>query len=374
MKILLGFNMKGKPVYIERLAHIVTTGLTGEAGKTTTQEAIITRSGLRALIFITKPGEKCFKSAPRIPLFFKERSDWRFVESLLDSTLREKVERQPGVRTAIIKTCSGTKSLKEILKNVLDVLGKARKDSFKEGVYTNLAEYLRIVVPQIEKLNFSRELKLGNNTNVIDLEDLPTEMQQLIVASCLQELSTKKWRDLIANIPEAWKMAPQGRGSPVKIALEAYVRQGAVLNKWLMTDTQDIGGVDKIPLRNAGIWLLGRQMDEREVKRTLGEIPLSPGNKPKAHEIMRLKKGHFYAVLGDKVELTYVLPVGMDEKTGKAVALGQLTPEEAWEEVQEQVVRGLSPPVEPLVSEPPKEPEISLEMWTRLEKLEVMLK
>lgn len=330
-KILLGLNAEtGEEVYIHKMRHMVTTGLTDASGKTTAQEAVMTRSGMRGLVFITKPGEKCFQSAPRVPLFFRERSDWRFVEGILSSSLREKVERQPGMRTAIIKTCRGTRGLKDVLANVERALTHVRSDSFIEGVYTNLAEYLRIVVPEIERLQFSRELRLAEGVNVMDLEDLPTEMQQLIIASCLDELSKKAWRDLIVVIPEAWKSVPQTRGSPVKVTLEAYVRQGAVLNKWLIIDTQDIGGVDKTPLRNAGIWLLGRQMDEREVKRTLGEIPLPLTSKPKPHEVMRLPLGHFYAVLDDRVILTYILPAGIPAEVGREVVRKKISVEDVW--------------------------------------------
>jgi hypothetical protein len=55
--ISLGFEVAtGAPVAIP-LKHLAITGQTQEAGKTTALEALITRSGLRALTFVTKRGE-----------------------------------------------------------------------------------------------------------------------------------------------------------------------------------------------------------------------------------------------------------------------------------------------------------------------------
>jgi hypothetical protein len=55
--IFIGFEIKtGKKVEIP-LAHLIVTGITTLSGKTTTIEALIKRSGLRAIIFKTKVGE-----------------------------------------------------------------------------------------------------------------------------------------------------------------------------------------------------------------------------------------------------------------------------------------------------------------------------
>src|SRR5207244_2772979 len=58
--IPLGFEVgPGTPVAIP-LKHLAITGQTQEAGKTTALEALITRSKLRALTFVTKRGEGAF--------------------------------------------------------------------------------------------------------------------------------------------------------------------------------------------------------------------------------------------------------------------------------------------------------------------------
>ncbi len=73
--IHLGFEVgSGNPVQIQP-SHIIVTGLTQQSGKTTTLEALITRSGLRAIVFRTKPGEKGFNAGSLAAPYFKEHAD-----------------------------------------------------------------------------------------------------------------------------------------------------------------------------------------------------------------------------------------------------------------------------------------------------------
>src|SRR5215469_15789180 len=52
--------------------HLAVTGQTQESGKTTTLEALITRSGLRAVAFITKRGERSFRVTNPVPAYFRQ--------------------------------------------------------------------------------------------------------------------------------------------------------------------------------------------------------------------------------------------------------------------------------------------------------------
>lgn len=64
-RILLGFEVgTGKEVQM-RLHHTVVTGMTQLSGKTTTLEAIISRSGKRAIAFKAKRGEEGFNAYTR---------------------------------------------------------------------------------------------------------------------------------------------------------------------------------------------------------------------------------------------------------------------------------------------------------------------
>ncbi|MDD4986662.1 MAG: hypothetical protein PHQ43_12955, partial [Dehalococcoidales bacterium] len=103
--ILLGFEVgTGLPVYIP-LHHLAIFGMTQLSGKTTTLEALITRSGLKAIAFITKRGEAGFTNCHLVTPYYKPRADWQFVEGLVNVALGEKVKYEPGMRWAIMQVC-----------------------------------------------------------------------------------------------------------------------------------------------------------------------------------------------------------------------------------------------------------------------------
>jgi hypothetical protein len=85
--IPLGYELgSGKRVSIP-VNHTVVLGQTQLSGKTTTMEAMVTRSGLRAIGFITKPGEKSFRLQTSIPAFFSESTQeeyWKHIVAMLE--------------------------------------------------------------------------------------------------------------------------------------------------------------------------------------------------------------------------------------------------------------------------------------------------
>ena len=80
--IHLGYEVgTARPVAIP-LAHMAVTGMTQRSGKTTTLEALVTRSGLRAIAFVTKRGERSFTAGNPLAPYFRDRADWQFTEAL----------------------------------------------------------------------------------------------------------------------------------------------------------------------------------------------------------------------------------------------------------------------------------------------------
>lgn len=117
------------------------------------------------------------------------------------------------------------------------------------------------------------------------------------------------------------------RSTPVKYFAEAFIRKGASVGNYLWVDSQDIAGIDKTPLRQCDNWILGRQKDVREVRRTREEIFK---NTPTEREIMTLKVGYFYACIGNDVHLVYVQPSWLSEEIARKVALGQIPVEDVY--------------------------------------------
>jgi len=321
-KILLGFEVpSGEPVFLS-VHHLAIFGMTQLSGKTTALEALISRSGLRAIAFKTKRGEAGFTRFNLVIPYYKPRADWQFVEGLVNVALGEKVKYEPGMRYAIMKVCKGRKDLREIRQAAVDLAKESRRE-FMKSVYEKLAAYLDIVVPELEKWRFSEQLELQEGVNVMDLSGMRLETQHLVIASTI-EYAFSYLDHVVVIVPEAWETLPQGKMTPVKWVAQQFIRKGAAIGNYLWLDSQDIGGIDKTPLRQCDNWLMGRMKEAHEVERILKQLL---GLKVPKEEIQTLPLGHFYAAIGNEVKKVYVLPAGVPQDVGAQVAHGELAPE-----------------------------------------------
>ena len=353
MDILLGFEVgTGLPVHIP-LHHLAIFGMTQLSGKTTALEALITRSGLEAIAFITKRGEAGFAKGNLVPPYYKARADWQFVEGLVNVALGERVKYEPGMRWAIMKVCEGRKSLREVHKGAGEMVREAKRD-FLRSVFEKLTAYLEIVVPELEKCVFSDRLNLTAGVNVMDLSNMRLETQHLVIASTIEHIF-QTLDHIVVIVPEAWETLPQSRMTPVKWVAQQFIRKGAAIGNYMFLDSQDIGGIDKTPLRQCDNWLMGRMKEAHEVERILKQLL---GMKVKAEEIQTLPLGHFFAVVGNQVKKVYVLPSKVPEVVGVKVAIGALTPEAVRDEYLKKV------------EEEVKESADLTDIWAWIERLE----
>jgi hypothetical protein len=97
------------------------------------------------------------------------------------------------------------------------------------------------VVPEIEKIEWAHGVDLQEGVNAVDLTDLSLEMQHLVIRSTISWVLNRE-KNTVVVIPEAWKFIPQGRGTPVKLAAESFIRQAAAMGNYLWLDSQDLGG------------------------------------------------------------------------------------------------------------------------------------
>ena len=341
MNIVLGYEVgTGRPVTVP-LKHTAVLGQTQESGKTTTQEAMIIRSGLRAVAFITKRGEKSFRLSKPIPAFFRESISgpfWKYVSTIVEGALELKLGFQERgylmmlceENKKTVTTGTGKKKRQEIIyewgdaKSLADLQNnlKVAKNQLRgtaKMICIQLAEYLSQVMPEIVRAKFSDTLNLSAGINVMDIAKLSVPLQALVIRSTI-EWVLRHERNTVVVVPEAWKFIGK-KSTPVKAAAEQFIREGATLQNYLWLDSQDLRGVDPLLLRSIGVWIFGVQRERNEVANTLDSIPDLP--KPQAADIMRLKKGQFYAAFGDTCVLTYVRPAGMGEEHAKAIARGE---------------------------------------------------
>jgi len=324
-KIRLGYEVgTGEEININP-SHLIVTGLTQKAGKTTTLESLIKRSGKRAVVFRTKIGEKSFLQGTIIPPYFKDRSDWQFIQGLVESTIKEKL--RSFERAKIIQMCkkAGDNSLLGFKKKVDERLLESKLNNFEKDILTNIQAYLEIVLPKLQTITFSNELELVEGLNIIDLERFSrdSEVQSLIIRSVVEEV-LYNFKDVIIVIPEAWKFIPQERGSPCKAIIEEFIRQGATNENYIWIDAQNLTAVDKQPLKQVSEYILGYQSEPNEVKKTLDSIPLPKAQKPKPDDIMRLGTGIFYLATREKTIKVYIQPFWLDDNRAKKIAKGKL--------------------------------------------------
>ncbi|HEY3972354.1 MAG TPA: hypothetical protein VGM18_05070 [Candidatus Sulfotelmatobacter sp.] len=315
--VLLGYKVgSGEPVTIP-LRHLCVTGQTQEAGKTTALEALIARSGKKAIAFVTKRGEKSFESGRKIPPYFQERVDWEFVESILEAIMRQKMKFE---RAWIVRATRGAHTLADVRLNVATAMEKAKR-GLDADVYMMLGEYLDKILPLLARLPKADRIDLQPGLNVMDLRQYPEELQMLIVSSSVRWVHQRE-DEVITVLPEAWKFAPQGRNTPVIVEVRKIAREGAGLKNYLWIDSQDIAGVEKEILRGAAVWLLGVQREANEIERALKSIPKGI-KRPDAGEIPRLGLGEFFACWGQHVEKVYVQPAWMYADDARSIAMGE---------------------------------------------------
>jgi hypothetical protein len=313
--IHLGFEVGTGEIVEIPLLNLAVTGQTQQSGKTTTLEALVSRSGVRALTFVTKRGESAFTDARRIQPYFRDRADWQFVTSIIDATLQEK---NKFLRSWIMKICRTTRTLEEVQAAVRHALKTAK--GINEGVYTQLDAYLDLIVPEIRRTPLAPTLELGPGLNVMDVSASPTPMQMLFIQSAIDWVNEHESNTIVV-IPEAWEFVPEGKSSPVKASATTLVRKGSGIGNHVWLDSQDMAGVDKVLLRGCPVFLIGVQREANEIKRTLSNIPASI-KKPTAAAVATLERGQFYACWGNHAIKTYVQPAWMSGEDAQYVARG----------------------------------------------------
>jgi hypothetical protein len=319
--VLLGFEVgTGREIRIP-LAHTFVSGQTQQSGKTTALQAIVARSGRKALAFITKRGETF--EGRRIRPFLPREGDqpihWRMVETLLAGALEQRALKFE--RLQIINASKGARTLEDVQGNVRRLLAKS-KDGRNREVYTLLDEYLELVLPQMRALQASDVLDLAPGLNVMDLSTIGAQTQAMVIRAALERINHHETH-VLTVLPEAWEFAPRDRSAPAKFEAEAMARKGAApaVRNFLLCDSQDIAGVSPTVRQACSVWLIGVQRELNELKRGVQMMPAGT-KRPKADEVATLELGQFFACWSTHAVKVYVQPAWMDNKEAHAIATG----------------------------------------------------
>jgi hypothetical protein len=319
--IHLGYETgTGKPVAIP-LAHMAVTGLTQKSGKTVTMESLIDRGDLRAVVFVTKPGEKSFTKGRKILPFFKERADWEYVKELLEARRNESLSKWDGY---LMRVCKHARTLQGVRDNIEDELPKKR--SVRPSHYEVLAGYLDLLIPELNRVDYTDKLELEHGVNIMDLTELSDDMQSLVIRSTIEHIH-KKEHNTVLVMPEAWKFIPEGGRSAVFQALQALVREGATNGNFVWIDAQDLAIVSKRILKSVSVWILGKQQEANEVARTINHLIEPLHIRPDV--IKSLGIGQFLVCGEGVTRKVYVQPWWLGELDALAIAKGEESVETA---------------------------------------------
>ena len=350
--ILLGYELAtGRAVRIP-LRHMAVTGITQMSGKTTTLEALINRSGLRAVTFITKRGEGSFggdTASRTIPAYFRPGCGWQEVVELLEVCTGKRVS--DGMLPYVMRACNGLQLAGAKQKNKageVDIRCDKCGTAHFEGVPCasiaprNLAEvaanlnrleaeadgkaeanrllllcgYFTLTLAQVELLPTAGQLELHSGLNCMDLSAYPVALQALVIAATLDHINQCE-AGVVVLIPEAWQFIPREGHTACKAAVERMARKGACLDNYLWIDSQDLAGIDIVARKAVSCYLLGVQREANEVQRTLKHLPADV-RKPSARGIMELRRGEFWAAWDAELHPVYVQPAWLDDDPERA--------------------------------------------------------
>jgi hypothetical protein len=320
MQILAGYEIgTGRAVHIP-VTHMASTGQT-QFGKTTAQEALVERSGMRAVVFLTKRGESAFQFGRQIDPYFKERYDWRYVKALFEQTTGYS---QNDKEVEIMELCNGVRSLGgvwERIKRRLNAEFNDKKDEWtfdpkgKVGkrelsILKRMHFYFASIIPELAEIPRSNRLELKKGVNIIDMRAYHHNVQEMLMANAFEWVYEEE-QNTIFVVPEAWNFIGEDHGSITRTAGREFIRRAAALHNFLWADCQDIRGIDKVILGQMGCWMVGNQREMNEVARTIKSFVSLPAP-PSATEIMTLGKGEFFMLYGTESRKIYVQPVWAD--------------------------------------------------------------
>jgi hypothetical protein len=139
--------------------------------------------------------------------------------------------------------------------------------------------------------------------------------------------STIRWileheHDVIIVVDEAKIASPQDKQSPCKESMAMIVERGRAKTLFLWAITQTITGMDKKPLKQVYLWVIGRQREVNEIKRAREQCIETA--KITKKELMTLPTGVFFVNLEEETVKVYVRPWTISEEDAKQVALGKL--------------------------------------------------
>jgi len=264
-----------------------------------------------------------------VPIYLEEKTEPLMLKRLLDSQSHLALKFE---FTELLRVCKRAQTYQAILDEVNRCLEEKIHPIRKDKLLV-LQHLLGRLVEEMKETPVSGSLRLDAPVNVMNLSDLSVEMQQLVIHSTLKHLLESE-ENCIVILDEAHRFIPQYGSNASKDTVTTFIKEGGAKNLWLWIVDQSITGVDKQALKQCWVWILGKQREVNEAKRTLEQIPFKIGLDEKA--VMQLKVGHFIVCTEDSAKLTYSQPFDMPDDLARNVAVGSTSVTDAKTRLEER--------------------------------------
>jgi len=316
--VRIGFEKDSAEPVDVNVSHTIVAGIT-RSGKSETVKALISRAeDSRFLIFDVKRPRDYVEVGSEIPIFVEEKTDPLMLKRLLESQSHLALKFE---FPELIKVCKREDTFEGILEAVNEGL-RSKIHPIVENKLLVLQHLLTKLVRELENTPITEKLQLKDRINVMNLSEVSLELQQLAVHSTLKWILEREG-DLIVVLDEAHRFVPQSGSNASKEAVTTFIKEGGAKNLWLYLVDQTITGIDKQVLKQCWVWILGKQREVNEAKRTVDQIPFKTGLNEKS--IMRLKVGEFVVCTEEGARVAYVQPIWLSEEAARNVASGKVS-------------------------------------------------
>lgn len=356
-KVLIpfGFNEKLERFMLS-LFHTFFVAMTGH-GKTLGMKSLLFRfhklfPDWKILIIDSKDKRDYADLNADIPICFVETTDPLDLKNLLEPIVGAKLMYyfDKIIEEAVFDTLGEIQ--RSIHQKVVDAdEGRVRIHSKELGKLRVLDYTMGKLVALVEKPNIISELKLHDGFNVMPIAlpevknpNLKRAFQQLITRSVLiLLLADPTLEKTLLVLDEVHKWSPQKWASICKQPLSEFVSEGRSQDKMLWESDQALTKVDKEPLKNIKIWVVGQQMEANEVEDAMNTVNDITDLNVTENDIKTLKVGNFIVVDGlhGKVERAYLQPYNVPEGLALKIA-GGADPELAESYIREFESKSLS--------------------------------
>jgi hypothetical protein len=337
-KVLIpfGFNEKLEKFMLS-LFHTFFVAMTGH-GKTLGMKSLLFRfhelfPDWKILIIDSKDKRDYADLNADIPICFVETTDPLDLKNLLEPIVGAKLMYyfDKIIEEAVFDTLGEIQ--RSIAQKVEDADAHRLRISGKDLGKLRVLNYtMSKLVALVEKPNIISELKLHNGFNVMPIAlpevknpNLKRAFQQLITRSVLiLLLADPSLEKTLLVLDEVHKWSPQKWASICKQPLSEFVSEGRSQDKMLWESDQALTKVDKEPLKNIKIWVVGQQMEANEVEDARNTVNDITDLNVTENDIKTLKVGNFIVVDGlhGKVEKAYLQPYNVPDDLALKIAGG----------------------------------------------------